>query len=103
MSAPLTSPEAKARASLPPPRSHNARAELISPRKPTVLTLARLFAVAAWRAIAPRSAESEVWTRRSISYQPRRFMIAEVIALAVSIALALAWKLRWAEIRETSS
>ena len=36
------------------------RALAISARKPVVLALARLFAVDAWRAIAPRIAEIEV-------------------------------------------
>mgnify|MGYP006147201247 CR=1 FL=1 len=40
----------------------------ISARKPTVLAFARLFAIDAWRAIAPRIAVSAVLTSRSMGY-----------------------------------
>ena len=60
MSAPSTSSDCGARELRSSPLTYIAVLSAISARKPVVDALARLFAVAVWRAIAPRNAVSEV-------------------------------------------
>ena len=96
MSAPRTSAWFIARASSCGPSSVTGVMSIVSARKPMVWALAMLLAITRWRIIDARHAgqrgEDQAVHSVSCCDQVRRLMTVCEIWVAVSIALAFAWK-----------